>query len=261
MSGSLQSNTPFIDPIRRVQAYSHRSMRVSSRASLEGVPYLLEEASRVLADLGEARDDVVEVEVGQGGMVSALPLHLRQQQVPAVDRWQHTLLLPEDGRGGDGEGERGIGERERRWIRLGLDSVHFTDRLGLSFSTSFMTAAQDDNPCLLSPRIDSGYTFIVEIGAKGNTVCSWRQFLLSSSNRRWKFVFNPRVHHLLITPLPDRVCWICTLSVILVNFSLSFSLNCIQIRSSCLMNRFHQWEIRPNRLHVEARLLWNKIDM
>ena len=61
-------------------------MRVSSRASLEGVPYLLEEASRVLADLGEARDDVVEVEVGQGGMVSALPLHLRQQQVPAVDR-------------------------------------------------------------------------------------------------------------------------------------------------------------------------------
>lgn len=46
--------------------------------------YLLEEASRVLADLCEPGDDVVEVEVGQGGVVTALPLHLKQQQVPAV---------------------------------------------------------------------------------------------------------------------------------------------------------------------------------
>lgn len=40
--------------------------------------YLLEEASRVLTDLREAGDDVVEVEVGQRGVVAALPLHLQQ---------------------------------------------------------------------------------------------------------------------------------------------------------------------------------------
>lgn len=47
-------------------------------ASSECERYLLEEASRVLADLREAGDDVVEVEVGQRGVVAALPLHLQQ---------------------------------------------------------------------------------------------------------------------------------------------------------------------------------------
>lgn len=56
--------------------------------------YLLEEAARVLADLREAGYDVVEVEVRQRGMVAALPLHLEQQQVPAVERGQDALLLP-----------------------------------------------------------------------------------------------------------------------------------------------------------------------
>lgn len=56
--------------------------------------YLLEEAARVLADLREAGYDVVEVEVGQCGVVAALPLHLEQQQVPAVERGQDALLLP-----------------------------------------------------------------------------------------------------------------------------------------------------------------------
>lgn len=50
------------------------------------VRYLLEEASRVLADLCEAGNYVVEVEVRQSGVVSTLPLHLKQQQVPAVHR-------------------------------------------------------------------------------------------------------------------------------------------------------------------------------
>ena len=48
--------------------------------------YLLEEASRVLADLCKPWDDIVEVEVRQSGAVPALPLHLKQQQVPAVRR-------------------------------------------------------------------------------------------------------------------------------------------------------------------------------
>lgn len=56
--------------------------------------YLLEEASGVLADLDEAGDDVVEVEVAERGVVSALSLHLAQQQVPAVQRRQHVLILP-----------------------------------------------------------------------------------------------------------------------------------------------------------------------
>lgn len=56
--------------------------------------YLLEEAARVLADLRKAGYDVVEVEVRQRGMVAALPLHLEQQQVPAVERGQDALLLP-----------------------------------------------------------------------------------------------------------------------------------------------------------------------
>lgn len=55
--------------------------------------HLLEEASRVLTDLCEAGNDVVEVEVRQSSMVAALPLHLEQQQVPAVHRRQNGLLL------------------------------------------------------------------------------------------------------------------------------------------------------------------------
>lgn len=60
--------------------------------------HLFEEASWVLADLCEAGNDVVEVEVGQGGAVAALPLHLQQQQVPAVQRRQNALLLPTNAR-------------------------------------------------------------------------------------------------------------------------------------------------------------------
>lgn len=48
--------------------------------------YLLEEAPWVLTDLCKAGNDVVEVEVRQSGVVAALPLHLLQQQVPAIHR-------------------------------------------------------------------------------------------------------------------------------------------------------------------------------
>lgn len=58
------------------------------------VRHLLEEASWVLTDLCKAGNDVVEVEVRQSSMVTALPLHLEQQQIPAVHRRQNGLLLP-----------------------------------------------------------------------------------------------------------------------------------------------------------------------
>lgn len=59
----------------RLKLAGNLKKKTSSR---ECERYLLEEASRVLADLREAGDDVVEVEVGQRGVVAALPLHLQQ---------------------------------------------------------------------------------------------------------------------------------------------------------------------------------------
>lgn len=41
--------------------------------------HLLEEAPRILADLGKAWYDIVEVEIAEGGMVTTLTLHLSQQ--------------------------------------------------------------------------------------------------------------------------------------------------------------------------------------
>lgn len=69
-----------------------------SQARLRGVvwssPYLLEETGGILADLHYAHDDVVEVQVAKSGMISALPPHLVQQQIPAVHWWQKVLVLP-----------------------------------------------------------------------------------------------------------------------------------------------------------------------
>lgn len=48
--------------------------------------HFLEQACVVLADVREARDDVVEVEVAECRVVLALSAHLVQQQVPAVYR-------------------------------------------------------------------------------------------------------------------------------------------------------------------------------
>ena len=45
---------------------------------------LLEQADDVLADLCKAEDDVVSVDVAEGGMVTALSPRLVQHQVPAV---------------------------------------------------------------------------------------------------------------------------------------------------------------------------------
>lgn len=56
--------------------------------------HFLEQACVVLADVGEARDDIVEVEVTECGVVLALSTHLVQQQVPAIYRRQQVLVLP-----------------------------------------------------------------------------------------------------------------------------------------------------------------------
>lgn len=43
---------------------------------LETATYLFKESSGILADLNKSRNDVIQVDVTQGGMVPALPLHL-----------------------------------------------------------------------------------------------------------------------------------------------------------------------------------------
>lgn len=42
----------------------------------------LQQAGGVLADVREAGDDVVQVEVAEGGVVLALPPHLHRKPVP-----------------------------------------------------------------------------------------------------------------------------------------------------------------------------------
>lgn len=56
---------------------------------------LLEQADDVLADLGQADDHVVGVEVAEGGVVPAFSPRLVQHQVPAVYRGQQVLVFPE----------------------------------------------------------------------------------------------------------------------------------------------------------------------
>lgn len=72
--------TSTLNEIKSQQGYSYKMSVCLS------VCYLLEEASRVFTDLREAGNYVVEVEVRQSGVISTLPLHLKQQQVPAVHR-------------------------------------------------------------------------------------------------------------------------------------------------------------------------------
>lgn len=61
---------------------------------VNGPTDLLEEADDVLADLGQAHDDIVGVDVAEGGMVSALSPRLAQHQVPAVYGGKQMLVLP-----------------------------------------------------------------------------------------------------------------------------------------------------------------------
>lgn len=65
-------------------------------------PHLLQESSGVLTDLHETDDDIVQVQVTEGGMVLALPPHLVQQEVPAVNWRQQVLVFP----GMDGFGNK-----------------------------------------------------------------------------------------------------------------------------------------------------------
>lgn len=72
----------------------HILLQTTDEKETKKYTHLLKETSRILADLGKAWYDVVEVEVAESGMVTTLALHLSQQQVPAVHRRQHILLLP-----------------------------------------------------------------------------------------------------------------------------------------------------------------------
>lgn len=57
---------------------------------------LLKEADDVLADLRQADNDIVGVDVAEGGVVPALPPRLGQHQIPAVYRRQKVLVFPEE---------------------------------------------------------------------------------------------------------------------------------------------------------------------
>lgn len=48
--------------------------------------HLFEESDDILTDLGEADDDIVHEDVIEGGMISALPPGLMQDQIPTVHR-------------------------------------------------------------------------------------------------------------------------------------------------------------------------------
>lgn len=56
--------------------------------------HLLEQADDIVADLHQAHNDVVGVDVAERGMITALPPHLVQYQVPAVHRGQEVLVFP-----------------------------------------------------------------------------------------------------------------------------------------------------------------------
>lgn len=56
--------------------------------------HLLKQADDIFADLRQAHDDVVGVDVAECGVITALPPHLVQHQVPAVHRGQEVLVFP-----------------------------------------------------------------------------------------------------------------------------------------------------------------------
>lgn len=56
--------------------------------------YLFKHPGGVLAYLHEPHNDVVQVDVTQGGVVFALSPHLVQEQIPAVHRRQQVLVFP-----------------------------------------------------------------------------------------------------------------------------------------------------------------------
>lgn len=81
-----------------VQVHSHSALIFHSITEEEddGLADLLKEADDVLADLCQAHNDIVGVDVAEGGVVPALPPGLGQQQVPAVYRGQKVLVFPEE---------------------------------------------------------------------------------------------------------------------------------------------------------------------
>lgn len=57
--------------------------------------YLFKHPGGILAYLHEPHDDIVQVDVTQGGVVFALSPHLVQEQIPAVHWRQQVLVFPE----------------------------------------------------------------------------------------------------------------------------------------------------------------------
>lgn len=55
---------------------------------------LFEEPDDIIADLSQANDDVVDVDVIKRGMISAFSSSLVQYQIPAVYWWKKVLFFP-----------------------------------------------------------------------------------------------------------------------------------------------------------------------
>lgn len=63
----------------------------------QGCPgYLFEEPDDILTDLRQPDNNIVHEDVIQGGVVSALPTGLRQNQVPAVHGGKEVLIFPRE---------------------------------------------------------------------------------------------------------------------------------------------------------------------
>lgn len=56
--------------------------------------YLFKHPGGILAYLHEPHDDVVQIDVAQGGVIFAFSPHLVQEQVPAVHWRQQVLIFP-----------------------------------------------------------------------------------------------------------------------------------------------------------------------
>lgn len=88
----------------------------------QGCPgYLFEEPDDILTDLRQPDDDIVHEDVIQGGVVSALPTGLRQNQVPAVHRGKEVLIFP---RACGNKNQKGQVNTSKRYIFKRMLSAH-----------------------------------------------------------------------------------------------------------------------------------------
>lgn len=110
----------------------------------QGCPgYLFEEPDDILTDLRQPDDDIVHEDVIQGGVVSALPTGLRQNQVPAVHRRKEVLIFP---RACGNKNQKGQVNTSKRYIFKRMLSAHSHPPLhaatGISSSSCTSVATQ-----------------------------------------------------------------------------------------------------------------------